>query len=96
MKTASTSTPTKNFHLPLPESLYRTLREEAAALKRPATVVARQAIEAWLRERRKMVLREAVATYAVRHAGTAADLDPALEAAGVDLLRGRPSRHRRR
>jgi len=80
MKTASTLTPTRNFHLPLPESIYRALQEEAAALKRPATSVA----------------REAIATYAAKHAGTSADLDPALEEAGVELLRARPSRQRRR
>ena len=96
MKAASTLTQTRNFHLPLPESIYRALQEEAGALKRPATSVAREAIEAWLRERRKGVLREAIATYAARHAGTSADLDPALEEAGVELLRVRPSRQRRR
>jgi len=88
---ARSSTATKNFHLPLPEDVYKALREEAAAVKRPATVVAREAIEAWLRERRKAVLREAIAAYAVEHAGTVADLDPALEQAGLEVLR-----HRRR
>jgi hypothetical protein len=83
----------KNFHLPLPADVYEALREEAAAVKRPATVVAREAIELWLRERRKRVVREAVAAYAAEHAGTAADLDPALEQAGVEVLR--PRRRRR-
>ena len=88
--------PTRNFHLPLPESVYRALQEEAAALKRPATVVARDAIEAWLRERRKSVLREAIATYALEHAGTSADIDPVLEKAGIEVLQPRSSRQRRR
>ena len=83
----------KNFHLPLPENTYQALREAAVAVKRPATVVAREAIEEWLRERRKAVLREAIAAYAVEHAGTVADLDPALERAGVEALR--PRRRRR-
>jgi hypothetical protein len=73
----------RNFHLPLPENVYQALRDEAAAVKQPATVIARQAIEAWLRERRKAAVREAIAVYAAEHGGTAADLDPALEAAGV-------------
>jgi hypothetical protein len=75
--------PLKNFHLPLPRRVYEALRQEASDLGRPATVVAREAIEAWLGERRRAVVREAIATYAVRHAGTAVDLDPALERAGL-------------
>lgn len=84
----------RNFHLPLPDDVYRALREEAAAVKQPATAIARQAIESWLRERRKAALREAIAAYAAEHGGTAADLDPVLEAAGVSLLR--PARRRRK
>ena len=84
----------KNFHLPLPEDVYAALREEAAALKRPATVIAREAIEAWLRQRRRAAVRESIAAYAANHAGTTADLDPALEAASLELWR--PKRGRRR
>jgi hypothetical protein len=84
----------RNFHLPLPEDVYQALRDEALAAKQPATAIARQAIETWLRERKKAALREAIAAYAVEHGGTVADLDPALEAAGVSLLR--PARRRRR
>jgi predicted transcriptional regulator len=90
---ARSSATMKNFHLPLPEDTYQALREAAVAVKRPATVVAREAIEEWLRERQKAVLREAIAAYAVEHAGTVADLDPALEGAGVEALR--PRRRRR-
>jgi hypothetical protein len=82
----------KNFHLPLPQGVYDALREEAASLHRPATVVAREAIETWLRERKRAGVHEAIATYAVKHAGTAADLDPALERASLDLLRGKKPR----
>jgi predicted transcriptional regulator len=96
MKSASTLVPTRNFHLPLPEPVYRALQEAAAAVKRPATAVAREAIEGWLRERRKSVLRETIATYALEHAGTGADIDPALEEAGLEVLRPRSSRQRRR
>ncbi|MGH7335798.1 MAG: hypothetical protein ACREKS_24220 [Candidatus Rokuibacteriota bacterium] len=82
----------RNFHLPLPEDVYQALREQAAALEQPATVVAREAIEAWLREHRKALLREAIAAYAAEHAGTTADLDPALEKAGLEILRARRRR----
>ncbi|MBI2467349.1 MAG: hypothetical protein HYV62_05975 [Candidatus Rokubacteria bacterium] len=84
----------RNFHVPLPEDLYRVLRDEAASAKRPATVLARHAIEAWLRQKKKAALREAIAAYAAAHAGSEADLDPALEAASLELW-GTPKRSRR-
>ena len=84
----------KNFHLPLPEDVYAALREAAATLGRPATAVAREAIEAWLRERRRTGVWEAIATYAAKHAGTTADLDPAIEAASLDLWRQKRRRRR--
>ena len=60
----------RNFHLPLAQAVYEALCAEAASLRQPATVVAREAIEA----------------------GTAADLDPSLESAALELLRGRKPR----
>ena len=85
----------RNFHLPLPDDVYQALRDEAAASKRPATAIARQAIEIWLRERKKTALREAIAAYAAEHGGTPADLDPELEAAGLQMLRP-AKKHRRK
>jgi len=82
----------KTFHLPLPEDAYAALREEAATLERPATVIAREAIEARLRERRRASARASIAAYATKHAGTATDLDPDLEAASLDLWRPRRGR----
>ncbi len=84
----------RNFHIPLPEDVYRLLRDEAASANRPATVLARHAIETWLRQRRKAALREAIAAYAAAHAGSEADLEPALEAASLELWRN-PRRGRR-
>ncbi len=84
----------RNFHLPLPDDVYQALRDEAAAVKQPATVIARQAIERWLRERKRATVREAIAAYAAEHAGTSADLDAELEAAGLQMLR--PAKHRRK
>jgi len=94
MKQAIQANAVRNFHLPLPESVYVALREEAATLKRPATSVAREAIEVWLRERRRASVHEAIAAYAAKHAGTTADTDPVLEAASLELWR--PRRRRRR
>jgi hypothetical protein len=82
----------RNFHLPLPREVYDALRDAAAAAGRPATVVAREAIEAWLAERRRMVMREAIASYAARHGGTSVDLDPDLETAALEILRPRTRR----
>jgi hypothetical protein len=80
------ATPLRNFHLPLPSDTYQSLKDEAAREGRPATSVAREAIEGWLRERRKLVVREEIAAYAAEMAGTREDLDPELERAAVQHL----------
>lgn len=77
----------RNFHLPLPGKLYEDLKREALRRGRPATAVARTAIEQWLRRVRRMELSEAIATYAAEHAGTPADLDEAWEEAGLESWR---------
>jgi len=74
----------KNFHLPLPESLYEELREEAKKRGRPTTVVARGAIEAWLRQVRRQEVAEGIAAYAEKYGGTRFDLDEDLERAGIE------------
>jgi hypothetical protein len=84
MKTGTGAT--RNFHLPLSEELYELLREESERSQRPATAIARDAIESWLRERRRSELYDAIADYAARHAGSDVDLMPDLEAAGVEHL----------
>lgn len=78
---------TKNFHLPLSQSLYAELQEEAKKRGRPTTVVARGAIEAWLRQVRRQEIAEGIALYAEKYAGTLADLDPAWEEAGLEAWR---------
>jgi predicted DNA-binding protein len=90
------STRVHNFHLPLPAELYRRLRHEADAVGQPATSVARRAIEAWLRQRRRDAVYEAIHEYALAMAGTGADLDPALEAASLEHLAAEERRARRR
>lgn len=79
----------RSFHLPLPEELYKELREQARRKGRPATAVAREAIEDGLRALRRQELAEAIAEYARECAGTSADLDVDLEAAGAEFLRSR-------
>jgi thioredoxin-like negative regulator of GroEL len=75
-----------NFHIPLPEGIYGELRAEAERSRRPATAVARLAIEAWLRHRRKAARDQAIAVYAAKFAGTPTDFDQALEAASIEHL----------
>jgi predicted transcriptional regulator len=81
----------KNFHLPLPTAIHEALRREAAELRRPATALAREAIEGWLRERRRAVVRESIATYAAQHAGSVVDLDPVLESPSLGAWRRKKS-----
>ncbi len=76
----------RNFHVPLPEDLYTRLREEASRANKPATVLARHAIEYWLQQREKRLLHDSISEYAARHAGTDYDLDEDLEAASVEHL----------
>ncbi len=86
----------RNFHVPLPEPLYRRLRDAAERTDQPATTLARHAIEAWLRQHRKAMVREAIAVYAADIAGTRDDLDIELEAASLESIRPRTSRRRKR
>lgn len=76
----------KNFHLPLPEDLYGDLRAEAERSSVTATTLARQALEEWLRQKRRSHLRRAIEVYAAEAAGSTDDLDEGLESAAVARL----------
>ena len=76
----------KNFHLPLPEQTYGLLRAEADRTKIPATALAREAIDVWLRDQLRKARSQAIAEYAAEVAGTTADLDPVLESAAIEHL----------
>ena len=86
----------RNFHLPLPSETYDRLKAEAARASRPATSMAREAIEEWLRQRHRLEVREEIAEYAASAAGSLEDLDPTLEKAAVSHALGRPARRKRR
>ncbi len=77
----------KNFHLPLPEQTYTQLRAEAERTQVPATILAREAIDLWLRHQLRVARHAAIAAYAAEMAGSEFDLDPALESAGIEHLR---------
>ncbi len=76
----------KNLHVPLPQPLYRRLRAEAKRARRPATVLAREAIDLWLAQQYRASLHEEISFYARKVAGTSDDLDADLEAASVEHL----------
>jgi hypothetical protein len=76
----------KNFHLPLPEQTYTRLRAEAERTQLPATTLARQAIDSWLRYQARKARHDAIAAYAAEMAGTDLDLDRDLESAGIEHL----------
>jgi predicted DNA-binding protein len=76
----------KNFHLPLPEETYERLRAEAQRTQAPATTLAREAIDWWLREQKRKARDQQIAAYAAEMAGTDLDLDALLEGAGIEHL----------
>ncbi len=78
--------PRRNFHVPLPEDLYLALQAEAAQLQRPANAVARDAIAHWVERQRQARIDQEILAYARDVAGTSADLDRDIEAAGLELL----------
>jgi hypothetical protein len=76
----------KNFHLPLPEHTYSHLRAEAERAQVPATALAREAIDWWLRQQLRKARHDQIAAYAAEMAGTDLDLNADLEAAGIEHL----------
>jgi hypothetical protein len=84
----------RNLHVPLPERTCRDPRAEAERAGVPATALAREAIDAYLRRQRRRARRDAIAAYAAGMAGTDFDLDPALESAGIEHIAGARKRPR--
>ena len=76
----------KNFHLPLADQTYKQLRAESERRQLPAAALAREAIDAWLREQARKARHDAIAAYAARMAGTDLDLECELESAGIEHL----------
>jgi hypothetical protein len=74
----------KNFHLPLPDQTYTLLRAQAERTQVPATALAREAIDAWLKAQARQARKDAITAYAREMAGSEFDLDRDLEAAGIE------------
>ena len=77
--------PRASLHLPLSPEIHQMLREEAEISGRPATALAREALQSWLTQQRKQRLHDELAAWATEHAGTSLDLDGELEQAGLEL-----------
>lgn len=75
-----------NLHVPLPDALYQDLKRIAGQASQPLTEVAREAIRAFVAERERQQTYREICEYAAAAAGTHEDLDPLLEAAGIDHL----------
>jgi predicted transcriptional regulator len=76
----------KNFHVPLPDDIYNNLRTAAERSQVPATALAREAIDFWLRHQARKARHAAIASYAAEVEGTSLDLDADLESAGIEHL----------
>jgi hypothetical protein len=76
----------KNFHLPLPEHTYIGLRAEAERTGVPATTLAREAVDSWLRQQKRKASHDAIAAFAAETAGTHLDLDTDLQSAGIEHI----------
>jgi hypothetical protein len=76
----------KILRVRLPDQTYIQLRMEAERIQASATNLAREAIDFWLRHQFRKARRDAIAAYAAEMAGTRFDLDPDLEAAGIESI----------
>jgi hypothetical protein len=85
----------KTFHLPLPEQTYRGLRAGAERTGVPATMLAREDVDWWLRQQGRRARHDAIAAYAAEMAGTQLDLDIDLESAAIEeILNANKARRR--
>ena len=75
-----------NLHVPMPGELHNKLRQAAARLGKPATVVVREAIEIHLRSLQKQAIDLEISDWAREMSGTDYDLDKELETASVEFL----------
>ena len=72
--------------LNLSKQTYISLRAEAERTGVPATTLAREAVDSWLRQQGRRARHDAIAAYAAEMSGTRFDLDTALESAAVEHI----------
>ena len=74
------------FHVPLSNELHAALKAEARCSARPATELVREALSAWLEERRRQRIADEILAYAQAEAGGADSHDYEIEDAGIEHL----------
>jgi hypothetical protein len=76
----------RNFHVPLAANLYTELHRQAALAGLPATALAREALDDWLRQRKRERLQSELQAYVTATAGTHEDLDDELAHTSAELF----------
>ena len=76
----------QNFHVPLPIDVYERLKLEAQHLQRPATEVARVAIEKQLHLIERSRIELELQTFIDDAAGSESDFDAAIALAGAEVI----------
>jgi hypothetical protein len=88
------------IHVPLSKELYLWLKEEAKRSRQPATVIAREALEARRKTQLKKQREADLAAFIEANAGTDWDYDPAVGEASLESLqmswREKPSKPKRK
>lgn len=79
------------MNLPLPAAMHDAVVREARRRGTPATRLVRQILSQWLTEQERARQSEEIRRFAAAHSGSDVDLDPLLEAAGLELLDGQPA-----
>jgi hypothetical protein len=76
----------RKMNLPLPAPVHAAVFREARRSGVPATRLVRDILSRWLSEQARTRQAEEIRRFAAAHGGSQLDLDPALEAAGLELL----------
>lgn len=74
------------MRVPLSTELHASLQQISSAVGKPATVIAREAIEEHLKRLQKIIVDQSIQRWAMKVSGTDLELDPELEQAAVDFL----------
>lgn len=81
----------QQIQVPLPLELYQKLQAEAERTQQPTAALVQLAVEFWLNQHiRQAMISAEIAAFAAEYGGTEFDLNPELEAAGVEFLRAQP------
>lgn len=78
------------MNLSLPESTHAAVFRKAKRRRVPATRLVRSVLSDWLAAQARERAAEAIRRFAETRGGSATDLDPALETAGLELIDADP------